>query len=88
MKPVYILKHIHHTTDVVAVFSDAKKAQQAFDLFADHIKSRYPVMNVEQAQGHEIREKGYCNLKNGHIIRLEESRLFTNLEQFTKMTID
>lgn len=88
MKTVYILKHIHRMTEIVAVFSDVKKAEQAFSLFSDYIESRYPALNVEQAQGHEIQEKWYRNMKNGHVIKLEESKLFTDLEQFKKMIIN
>ena len=88
MKTIYILKHIYKDTEIVGTFTDIKKAEQAFNLFAEDVQSRYPVTNVQLEQSVEIRQKWYCNLRNGHIVKREESKLFTHIEQFTKMVID
>ena len=85
MKTVYILTHTHQVKDVVATFTDYKKAEEAFDIFCDYIKSNYGSLSVEQELGYERKEKGYCSFRNGHILRIEENRIFTDISSFKKI---
>lgn len=85
MKPIYILTHTHQVKDIVATFTDYKKAEEAFDIFYDYIKSNYGLFNVEQELCYERKEKGYCSFRNGHILRIEESRIFTDISSFKKI---
>lgn len=85
MKTIYILTHTHQVKDVVATFTDYKKAEEAFDIFYDYIKYNYGLLNVEQELCYEIKEQGYCSFRNGHILRIEENRIFTDINSFKKI---
>ena len=85
MKTIYLLKHIQsHHTEVVATFTDPKKAEKAFDIFCQWREIQYPKKTVEQSSIPEKREHNYRSFHNGHIVRIEESRLCTDLEDFRK----
>ena len=88
MRTIYLLKHIHQGTEIVGTFTDLKKAEKAFDLYADYVQNHYPLVNVEQMQEVEIRRKGYVNFRNGHIVKLEESKLYTDIELFKKLILE
>lgn len=83
MRIIYLLKHIQqHYTEVVATFTDLKKAEKAFGMYCQWMESRYPKTTVEQSIIPERREHNYRSFHNGHIVRVEESRLCTDLEEF------
>lgn len=88
MKTVYILTHIHQNTNIVGTFTDLKKALVAMDKYSDFVKSGYGILKPEQEQDEERQYDWQRNLKNGHIVKLEESKLFTDIEQFRKMILE
>lgn len=85
MRTIYLLKHIQqHHTEVVATFTDPKKAEKAFEIYCEWMERRYPKITVEQSTIPERREHNYRSFHNGHIVRVEESRLCTDLDEFRK----
>ena len=87
MKTVYILTHIHQDTVVVGTFTDLKKAVAAMDLYCDYIKAQGGMLQTEQELDVERRYERQRNLRNGHIVKVVESRLFTDIGQFKKIII-
>lgn len=85
MRTIYILTHIHQVKDIVAAFTDRKKADEAFELFCEYIHSNYGIPNIEQSLDNERKQRGYCMFSNGHILRIEESRVYTDISYFKKI---
>ncbi len=88
MKTIYILKHIHLTTDIVCTFTDLKKALVALDNYSEYAKTKFGILKPEQELDEDRQYEWQRNLKNGHIVKLEESKLFTNIAQFRKMILE
>ena len=65
-----------------------KKVQAAMDLYCDYIKSRYGILQTEQELDMERRYELQRNLRNGHIIKVVESRIFTDIKQFKRMILE
>ena len=87
MKTVYILTPIHQDTVVVGTFTDLKKALAAMKLYCAYIKAQGGMLLVEQELDVERRYERQRNLRNGHIVKVVESRQFTDIEQFKKIII-
>lgn len=85
MRTIYILTHTHQAKDIVAAFTDRKKAEEAFEIFYEYIRSNYVTTNIEQSLDNERKQIGYCMFRNGHILRIEESRVYTDISNFKKI---